>query len=166
MRVFFAILISLLLIGGTFAYTKFAESVRPEPLEIKENFAQQDYHIQIFRTFDSEGDPDFDVASISVLFRGETIFESTEPIPATEVIEIKSLSNVVVEGNEVFVTANVKSNDDDWDSEPKMQQAMRIVILEGESIIAENSFWLDPGNDSVAGTVSFKAQSHSEDHDH
>ncbi len=121
MRPVLALLVSVLLFSGVFAYTQFAESVRRPPLQIKPKFASGTYSIQIDRTFDCVGDEDWgDVASLVVKFRGAEVLRRTDTIPANELILIDPLEHVEQLENEVYVFANVTnaSTDDDWDAEP------------------------------------------------
>ena len=169
MRPFIAILLTASLFAGVYGYTRFVDSVRVPPLEIQPRFASGQYSLRITRTFDCEGDPDFDVDSLVIRFRGTEILKRSDEIPQNELVEIRPLENVEQLANEVYVSANLKPADDDWDDEvSQSHHAMRVEVFDGEISIADKTLWLEPGSDSISGTVSFETAVESADdsHDH
>ena len=180
MRPALALLLSVLLFSGVYAYTQFAESVRRPPLQIKPNFASGSYSVRIDRTFDCVGDEDWgDVASLVVKFRGEEILRRTDRVPASEVIRIDPLEHVEQLENEIYVFANLSNSGtvNDWGDEPadkdsweqagqdeatlpivsSVNHALRIVAKRGDQQLTEKTIWLEPGAMTIEGTLSFAA---------
>ena len=106
MRPLLAILITVLLFGGVFAYTTFVDSIRKPPLEIVEDFATDEYALHVSRTFDCEGDVDFEIPALLIMFRGKEIFVSKEKLASTERVLISPLENVVQSSNEIYIAAS------------------------------------------------------------
>jgi hypothetical protein len=180
MRPVLALLLSIFLFGGVYAYTEFAESVRRPPLQVTPKLAAGSYSVQIDRSFDCVGDEDWgDVASLVVKFRGHEILRRTDTVPAGELILIDPLENVEQLENEIYVFANVSSikTDDDWDAEPadndeskpsgqriatpgelrSVHQALRITARMGDRPLAVKTVWLEPGAMTIQATLSFVA---------
>ena len=57
MRPLLALTITFFLIGGVFAYTQFADSVRREAIEYEVDFSRQEYSVEIRKSFSAAPDP-------------------------------------------------------------------------------------------------------------
>ena len=113
-----ALLITILLFAGVYGYTTFVESIRRPPLQVQESFATGEFSVRITRTFDCIGDPDFDVDSLVVRFRGKDLVRRSDKVPQNEIIEIRPLENVTQLDNELYVAASLTLADsDDWDDD-------------------------------------------------
>ena len=169
-----ALLITILLFAGVYGYTTFVESIRRPPLQVQESFATGEFSVRITRTFDCIGDPDFDVDSLVVRFRGKDLVRRSDKVPQNEIIEIRPLENVTQLDNELYVAASLTLADsDDWDDDvareahpdgnqdqpaptESMLGAMRVQVMKGALTVADDTFWQEPGSTSVEGSVSFE----------
>lgn len=167
MRPLIAIVLTVILFAGVYGYTSFAEHVRRPPLEIIPEFASGEFAVRISRTFDCEGDPDFDIDSLVIRFRGSEILKRADAIPHNELVEIRPLENVEQKANEIYVAANVKQEEDSWDDEQAVaNHAMRIVVFNGDTVVADKTIWLEQGAQTISGTVSFETQVEDADDGH
>ncbi len=130
MRPVFALFISVCLFAGVWGYTRFADSVLPQPIDFSRKNATEIYTVQVLRTFDCVGDPDFDVESFLVTIHGDTVINRSDHIPAGEEI-FSTIKDVRQKSNQIYVLANLEgasaagggddwtdgSSDDGWDDE-------------------------------------------------
>ncbi len=156
MRPILALAITAFLLGGTFAYTKFADSVRHAAVEYNVDFARQEYSVEIRRTFAAAPDPIFREASVKVKFKGETILSVTDEIPAAETIEIRPLVGVEVGENELFISVNRQSADESL-------AVVQVSVKEDDIPVAEFTLASVPGLPVVSGSVVFVAGTASRD---
>ena len=148
MRPILALTISVFLIGGVFAYTRFADSVRAKAVAHLVNFANEEYSLVIRKTFDAAPDSIFGSESIKVMFKGETVLARSDEVLADEVIEIRPLSGVEVGENELFISVNRKSTD--------AALAVLLVEISRDGIpIAEQTITSEAGLPAVSGAVVF-----------
>ena len=171
MRVVFAVLLSLVLLFGAHFYTRFADSVRRQPKEIEVQFDDAAWNVQIERTFDCVPDPDYgNVESLVIQLKGVDVFRSKELIPASQLVSIGSVEGIEVGDNEIFLQANLAKLDDlDFDSE--RSNAMRVKLLRGKELVADETHWVSPGATSISQSIFFDvAQTYGDenhdDHDH
>ena len=171
MRPVLTILFAVVLMSGIFAYTQFAERVRPEPVQYQADFSDSKYVVRLNRTFDCAGNPEFGLEnSLVILFKDQKIAR-TEAVPASEKIEFE-LPEVEIGRNSIFVEAYVPNQFDSFD-EPTFDSfdvrsaAMQIELLRDGVVIAEQTFWIEPGLNSVSGSLSFEIEDEqlSEDED-
>ena len=161
MRPIYALLISIGLIAGVYSYIKFSGSVRREPVDIEIDYAQGEYSIEITQSFDCSGDPIFESEALKVMFKGETIFAQSEPIPKDKPTVIPNVQGVETGENEIFVSANMESPTDGLG-------AMKVVVNRNDTPIVETLFTSEPGLTAVSGAVAFTIEEDDEhdDHDH
>ena len=148
MRPLLALLITICLLGGTYGYVQFAESVRRPSVEIQVDYAQGEYSVLIDRTFDCTGDPIFETESLKVLFKGEKVFAVSDPIPANQSIEIRPLRNVETGENEIYVSANRKTSSGGFGE-------LKVVVFRDDIPIAEKTITSDEGLAQIGGPVVF-----------
>ncbi|MEM7782601.1 MAG: hypothetical protein AAF623_04545 [Planctomycetota bacterium] len=146
MRLTLAILITIFLIGGTYAYIEFADSVIRPPVEVQVNYANGTYSVDIERTFDCESF--LDEKGLQVKFKGNVVYESPDQLPAEAALTIESLDGVEVGPNEIFVSANLPMT--------AMELAVLKVVVRRDGIVmAEQLLASEPGLGTVRGTVLF-----------
>lgn len=167
MRVIGSILLSVLLLGATWGYTHFADSVRREPVTIQAELDDADWRIKITRTFDFVPDPDAEIPSLHVQLKGQDVFKSSEKIPRDAELEIGELPEVEQGDNELFVAANLTTLDD-FDFDLDQNKALRVEIYRGGKRIKDQTIWSEPGVTAIEETVLFKAPraTAATDHDH
>ena len=156
MRIMAAILLSVALLAGTWAYTKFADSVRPEPVVIQAKLDRALWRIIVTRSFDCVPDSENTIASLSLKFKGKEIFSSAERINAALPLEITALPEVEQGLNEIFVAANL-AKIDDYEFDTERSRALRVQIFRGSELIHDKTIWSDLGAISVEGSVLFEA---------
>jgi hypothetical protein len=150
MRPILALAITIFLLGGVFAYTQFADSVRRSATEYHVDFSRQEYSVEIRKTFAAAPDPIFGADSMKVKFKGETILSRADEVPAEETIEIRPLEGVEVGENELFISVNRQST----------EAALAVVLVtvkEDDIPVAESTLAGVPGLPIVSGTVLFVA---------
>ena len=177
-----AILLCVFLFAGVYAYTTFVSSISRAPLEIKESFSDAAYSARITRTCDLVGDAGYDIASLNVRYRNEDLISRENLVPQSEVIKIEKLDGVTTTRNEIYISANLKSSNDDWasdsietddwgsDESPKTAEnlhAIRVEVFSGDLVIADKTIWQEPGSDTIAGSISFQGiEPQESEHDH
>ena len=178
-----AIVLSISLFAGVYAYTEFVSNIGRTPLEIKESFSDADYSVNVTRTCDLVGDAAYDEVALSIRYRKRDLISRKDHVPQSEVIKIPQLEDVTTTRNEIYVSANLKSSDDDWD-EPDTDSdsdaweetndaqpaeklnAIRIEVSLGDTVIADKTIWQEPGSNTIAGSISFEGQVTNTDHEH
>ena len=165
MRVVVAILLSLFFIGGTWAYTRFADSVRPEPVVIQAKLDEAAWRIVVTRTFDCVPDPDNDIAALSVRFVGQEVFQTDETIAINTGIEIKDLPSVQQGRNEIYLIANL-ARLDDYDFDTEQTRAIRVQLFRGYELLKDATLWSEPGATSIEEAVLFEAPMENSVPDH
>ena len=155
-----ALAITVFLLGGVFAYTRFADSVRRTAVEYEIDFANQEYSIEIRKTFAAAPDPIFGADSLKVKFRGDIILSRNDEIPSSETIEIRPLEGVEFGENELFISVNQKSADD-------ALAVVQVIVKKDDIPIAESTIASVPGLPTVSGSVAFVAEKlKNDDHNH
>ena len=166
-----ALLLTICLFTGVYAYTSFVQSIAREPLKIQESFSADDYTVRITRTVDLVGDDGFDeIYALHVRFRGKDLVLRKKSLPKSEKIE-KQLDEVTASENEIFISANVKTmnqSSEDWGDEAssdldELLGAIRVQVLQGDQNIADQTIWQEPGTPSISGSVSFAGTSTQHD---
>lgn len=159
MRPLLALAISIFLLGGVYAYTKFAAGVRAEAVVYQIDFASEEYSVEIRRSFDAVPDPIFGAESLKVKFKGEVVFARTDEIPAGDVIEIRPLEGVEVGKNELYISANRKHADETLG-------AIQIEIKKDDIPIYETTIISRPGLAEIGDTVVFETRGSTKQDDH
>ena len=129
--------------------------------EIQIDFSKGDYAIKIESTFDCVSDPILETPALKVLFKGKTVFESSQDVAADEPLTIAPLEGVEVGENEVYIAATR----DGFDSGLAV---LRVSVLRNDVLVAEELIAGEAGIDSVAGPVSFEIEpvQSSDSHSH
>jgi hypothetical protein len=157
MRPIYTIILTLLLIGGTYAYIQFAESVRRPPNESFYKTAEGVVSVEIRRSFDCFANPDFEIDAIKVDFKNETIMRIQNDLPATEELVIDSLAGVEEGENEITVFGNSESEDAFLSDEPAPSlRALLVRVLYDDNVVAERQFFAESNETWVGGSVGFK----------
>ena len=167
MRPVITILIAVVLLAGIYAYTDFANRVRPETVEYKADFSESKYAVRIDRTFDCMGNPDFGLPeALQLIFKEEKVVNRKDRVPAGETIEV-DLPNVEVGRNIIEVIANLPSEfamdfgetgSSGFDSFESKSDALQVVLMRDGNEIAKESFWVEPGLNSVSGSLFFEIE--------
>ena len=152
MRPLLAIAITVSLLGGVYAYTRFADSVRVQAVEFDVEFAGDEYSVEIRSSFDAAPDPIFGTDSIKVMFRGETVYSRSDEVSVDEVIEIRPLPGVEVGENELFVSVNRKSSD-------AAIAVVQVLVKREDVVIRELLIPSEPGLPAVSGSAVFSTGS-------
>lgn len=161
MRPFITVVIATLLLSGIFVYTRFADRVRPERVDYVADFSEFRYSVRLNRTFDCAGNSEFGLnSSLTILFKEATVLERTDAIKAAEPIQVE-LPGVEIGNNSIFVEAQLPSQldafaDPGFDSFSTRSHAMQIEVLREGNVIKEQTFWIEPGLNSVSGSVHFE----------
>jgi hypothetical protein len=161
MRPLLALLITVSLIGGVFAYVRFADSVRRTAVEIEIDYAEGLYSVEIQTTFDCQSDPILETEALKVLFKGQSVFQSRELILAYQITEIQPLEGVESGENEIYVAANMESP-------TRGLGAMKVTVKRNGIPVVEKLLTSEPGLTAVSGPVVFQISptNKSKDHDH
>ncbi len=170
MRPFLTLLIAIVLMSGIFAYTRFAESVRPEPVQYVADFSKSKYSVRLHRTFDCAANTEFRINTSLVLAFKDTKIERKKTIRSTEQVEFE-LPGVEVGANSFTVTANLparsaldfeNNGNVSFDSYQSKAHAMQIELLQDGNVIEQETFWIASGLNSVSGTLHFEISKESE----
>ncbi|MDB4778209.1 hypothetical protein OAG68_02010 [bacterium] len=170
MRPFLTLLIAVVLMAGIFAYTRFAESVRPEPVQYVADFSKSKYSVRLHRTFDCAANTEFQINTSLALNFKDTRIERKKNIPSTEQVEFE-LPGVEVGTNSIYVTANLPTrmaldfeNDENisFNSFQSKAHAMQIELLQDGNVVEQETFWIASGLNSVSGTLHFEIAKESE----
>lgn len=157
MRIFISILLTLSLIGATFLYSNFAAGIRPTPIEINVEMDHGQWKVLIDRTFDCVPDLEMGADAISVQLKGNDLFRKSETIKAAETLAIQEIDGIEEGANEIFVEANFLSvSNNDVDS-TQQRRAMRVRIFRDLELVADQTFWSEPGDINLMASLSFEA---------
>ena len=161
MRPLWALVITILMIGGVFSYIRFADSVRRPPMVINVDYAKGEYLIEIECTFACEAEPIFGAEPLKVLFKGSHVFASDVPIPAGESIVVGPLEGVETGENEIHVSANMPESN-------RGLGVVKVTVKRNDISIAEKLISSEPGLTTVGGPVVFtvREQAEKEIHPH
>jgi len=159
MRLVLAFLITVFLLGGTLAYTRFAASVHREAVDYDVKLVDAVYTLEIRRSFIASADTDPDPIwgeesrpALDVRFKGQSLLVRESKVPVDEEIRIDSIPGVEVGANEIFVSANRESSSAEF-------AALQVVVKLGGSMIAEETFSSSLGSSLIYGTLEFEGVS-------
>ncbi len=167
MRVLITLAIVFFLLGGTYAYTRFAANVLPSTGQYSPHFSDQKFSLEISRTFTavpasdepnarSDRFPDFPAAAIRVLFKGEPILTLEETVDPREPVWLDVIPAVETGLNEIFVFAR---------TEPPAKgelAAMQVQIRSSNRTLAQSTFTSQPGSPFIYGSVVFESPDSNE----
>ncbi len=158
MRLIFTLAIACMLLGGTYAYTRFVASIESQHEAYQVSLSDQQFTLELTRTFTavpgSEGGtefPDTGPESIRVLFKGQPILVRESEVPASETLYVESIPEVELGVNELFVFARLNP------PEQGGLAAMQVRVHAANRLIAESTFTSRPGSDIVYGTLVFES---------
>ena len=154
MRLISTIILCLVILGGTWAYIQFDESVKREANEVLYAIAEGKTTVSIDRTFECFGSKAFNEPAIKVNFGGEDIFvDEADSILPAQPIEFE-LADVEELQNTLTVYANATSPDSFGDDAPPLR-AMVVKIKYDDNVIAEKMFHADSEAISLGGDITF-----------
>jgi hypothetical protein len=163
MRLFFTIVIAVFLLGGTYAYTKFASRTSGQAPPFQVDLSDARYSLEVIRTFtaipnekssvDAAADPvapKLGPESICVFFKGKSLMTSNSKVPQSERVVVESIPDVEVGANEVFVRAHVQP--------PKAGElaAMQASVMVNGRTLVTSTFAGVPGSPWIYGTIVFE----------
>ena len=154
MRLISTIILCLVILGGTWAYIQFDESVKREANEVLYANAEGKTTVSIDRTFECFGSKAFNEPAIKVTFGGEDIFvDEADSILPAQPIEFE-LEDVEELQNTLTVYANATSPDSFGDDAPPLR-AMVVKIKYDDDVIAEKMFHADSEAIFLGGDITF-----------
>ncbi len=165
MRLLLATMLTIVLLGGTYLYTSFADSVQREPVELEVAMDAGIWRVEVVRSFDCVPDPDLGAPSLTVQYKGNEVFRSDKPVPAQKKVVIENLASVEQGDNELFVQAHLASLED-FDFESNFARAMKVMVFRDVQLVAEQTEWSRDGEYSISASVLFGARSESTHDDH
>ena len=158
MRILLSLLIVFCLLYGTHLYTQFADRVHADAVTWQPSYSTGKYAIEIDRTFDCVPDDLFEEPALSVLFRGQEIYQSDGQLSADEVVRIEDVQDVEIAENELNVTAFL-------DPDLEGLVAMRVRVFHDNAEIQETTI-TDTGDlGSISGSVSFFVDESPHEHE-
>jgi hypothetical protein len=167
MRPIITILIAIFLLAGIYAYTDFANRVRPETVEYQADFSDSKYTVRVNRTFDCMGNAEFGLPqALGLVFKQEDVINREDRVPASETIEV-DLPGVEIGRNIIEVVANLpnelamnfdENGESGFDSFEAKSDAMQVVLMRDGNEIAKETFWVEPGLNSVSGSLYFEIE--------
>ena len=151
MRPIYASLITILLIGGVYGYIRFSQSVRRPPIEIAIDYAQGHYWLEIERTFECVPDPIFSPQSLRILFKGETVFETTESLSPDTPLTIEDVQGVEQGENELYLSANRAEGSSGLG-------VIKVTVFQNDIPIEMKMLTSEPGLSTVSGPLVFNVE--------
>ena len=170
MRIFLAIIVWVLFIGGLTLYMKHRGPADFSPHQMHEfKKVEKMYTLEITPSFMIESDPfaltfDSRNSSPAILVRlGEyEILKVEEPSLTADTFKVEISQNLFFGENEIYIEASPPSD------QVLTQNALRVRIIENGYPVAEKTIWSPPGA-KLAGTFHFtlkpEAQKYSEEKD-
>lgn len=190
MRILAAILIAVIVLGGTGLYIRFSESITPVPINMSEEAARGAYSIDFTLTFDIDSNvfAGFDEYGFRAELADVVLLESNDRIPAGKPLRIENVDGVKVGRNEIWVYASPASEtaakspetsafggfneedaedlSDNNETQFAVDRAIRVRISHDGEVVAEKTLW-SQDNQAVQGTIELFVQGESKDeHDH
>ena len=158
---------SVCLLVGTWAYTRFADSVRPEPVKVQVKLDEATWRIVVQRSFDCVPDPENEVPALAIRFKGKEVFSEPDRIDVHQELEFDDLPRVEQGTNEVRIAATL-ARSDDYEIDLERPRALRVQIFRGYVLIKDATIWSEPGATLIEESVTFEAPvvSNSPDHEH
>ena len=143
MRIFAAIFINIILIGGLTLYMNHRDNKAPvEKTPVQTTISQGVYTLEITPGFAPAPDPfalETDKPALLLVKTGSReILRKTESVKAGKLLRIENLSGMVIGHNEIHIQASPPSEDN-------AHHALRMRVLENENPVADATFWAPPG---------------------
>jgi len=158
-RPIMALLIATSLILFVWQYAAFTERIRPQPMQITEQNSTGRYDIKMVCTFDCQGN-DFGFAAAKIQFRGKTLLERQDNLPAGQPLIAKDVTEIKIGRNDFHVQVTPVETatgaapggafalqDAAESREPAaIARSIRVEILKDGYLIASEQIWSDqPG---------------------
>lgn len=150
MRPLLAIVVTVVILGGMYAYMAARDSFRVAPPVVQQIEASGVFSIELISTaalahdefsFDSENEP-----TLLVALHGQPIFHTKDPLPGGRPLIIKPVEGIVVGKNAFHVDAMV------GEDSKVTAHAVRIRIFRDDKELADVTKWSRPG-EPVGGEV-------------
>lgn len=163
MRPALALLLSVIILLGVHSYLRFADSLRrrvvSQPAVVA---AAGEYTADITLTFPAEADS-FALDSTSLLLKqqNEVLLKREGLVPAGEPLKIERLPNIVVGENEFYFSCVPQPGTE------HQALAVRIRLFHDGVLVAERTFWSEPGlppQGTITLTVPAAAAHKHDDH--
>ena len=155
MRPLITILLVCFLIGGMYAYLKFADSVKRPDANYQVTTEMKVVTAEIHRSATLFADTGFDVVALKVDFKNETILAKDANVSADEVVSIQ-LPDVDMGLNTISVFANFEDPEKFLSESPSPSlYALEIVIRVDGNEIQRQTFSSPNSANPVGGQVSF-----------
>jgi len=158
MRPFLTLVLVLSIIGGTWWYTKFVNSIVLQPEDYRAQLSTLRYSIEVLRTF--EALPATELASkmenisfelqptsLTVLFQGKVLLEDRSVLGAEQPVFIHEIPGMEIGENEIFVKAQLLP------PSPHQLQALQIRVFQEDRQLSVATFSSHPGCTLIYGTV-------------
>jgi len=146
MRPLLAVILSVVILGGLWAYTGMRTHGSPSVRVIVPDAPQERFAAELTLTFSAEADPfalNVDEAeapaAVLVRFNGQQVLRITERLVAGDPVEIDPLPGAVIGDNELFLEANPPV------AQGNQAHAVRVRITRDDVPIVEKTFWSEPG---------------------
>lgn len=160
MRIFAAIFINIILIGGLALYMNHRDNKAPaEKTPTQTTISQGIFALEITPGFAPAPDPfalETDKPALLLVKTGSReILRKTESVEAGKPFRVENIAGLAVGHNELYIQASPPS-------ENNAHHALRVRVLENESPIADTTFWAPPGM-GISDTLYFsigKAEAH------
>ena len=155
MRLIATLLIVCFLIGGMYAYLKFADSVVRPNSNFQPVAETKTITAEINRSATLYADSGFDIASLKVTLADQVVLASDSTIAADEELEVE-LPNVERGRNTIFIQANFEDPEQFLsDVPPPSLYAIEVIIRSGDNEIARQTFISTSSALPVGGQVLF-----------
>ena len=166
MRLLATIVLSILLLGGTWLFIEFDSRAKPKPSNVTHADALAKTTIEIVRNFDCAGNADFKEDAIRVTLVEDIAFSSqAEKLAATEPVNFP-LKGVKQGKNSITVFGNIAPADDFGDAGPTLNTMLVKVMYDSKEIAREVFASDDDFDSTIGGEVSFFIQPVAADDDH
>ena len=156
MRLLIAILIPVALFSSVYGYIRFADRVRPKPVQKISTPDDGRWTASLFNTRELNGNSDYDEPAAEVTLGGQSVFRQTQKIPPQSLSEF-DLTNVQQGANTLFVSANTGAANSDDTSGSIQPTGVRIRIYRDDRLKADETIWIDSGDTRAVGQIPFQA---------
>ena len=154
MRLLATFVLCLVIVGGTWSYIQFDNSIKQAANKVLYAQAEGKTTVTIDRTFECFGSKDFDEPAIKATFGGKDVFlNEADSIAPAEPVEFE-LEDVEQLENTLTIFANATSPDSFGDDAPPLR-AMVVTIKYDDDIVAEKIFHAGSEAISLGGDVTF-----------
>ena len=155
MRPLITILLVSCLIGGMYAYLKFADSVKRPDANYQATPEEKKVTAEINRSAPLYADSGFDVVALKVDFKNETILEEKNNVPADQAVSVE-LPEVEQGLNTISVFANFEDPEKFLSATPSPSLfAIDVVIRADGNEIQRQTFSGTTSTTPIGGQITF-----------